>query len=194
MTLTQGAAGPATPIRPADPAALMAQARDGDQGAWNGLVDQYARLVWSITRDFRLSDSDACDVAQTTWLRLLEHIDRIDPQRTGAWLSTTARRECLRVIALRKRVLLTYEDNTLADVASTGPEVDESLLTDERAQAVRRALRSLPVRWQQLLRLAMADPPMPYAEIATTLNMPIGSIGPLRARSLAKLKKLLDKP
>lgn len=171
---------------------LVERARQGDHDAWRSLVDQYTRLVWAITRDFRISDSDASDVTQTTWLRLLEHIDRIDPNRIAAWLGTTARRECLRVLAMRKRMVLTYDRDALDDVTATGPAVDESLLADENVQDVRRALQTLPERWQELLRLSMSDPPVPYAEISARLDMPIGSIGPMRARCLAKLRKALD--
>ena len=76
-----------------------------------GLVDQYGRLIWSITRDFKLVESDAADVVQTTWMRLIEHIDRIEhADRVGSWLAATARNECLRSLAARKRLVLAHED------------------------------------------------------------------------------------
>ena len=85
----------------------MRRAAEGDRQAWERLVDQYERLIWSITVEFKLVESDAADVAQTTWLRLLEHIDRIQyPDRVGSWLAATARQECLRSLAARKRVVL----------------------------------------------------------------------------------------
>jgi RNA polymerase sigma factor (sigma-70 family) len=171
---------------------LVVLAAAGNQLAWEQLVDRYARLVWTVTRSFRLSDSDASDVSQTAWLRLLEHIDRIDPVRVAAWLVVTTRRECLRVLALRKRVVLTYEDDTFEDLAGSQPDVDEELLAGERAEDVRRALQSLPDRSQQLIELLMADPPLPYAVISETLGVPIGSIGPMRGRCLDKLRNLLD--
>ena len=88
-----------------DVARLVRRAAEGDLGAWERLVDQYARLIWSITGEFKLVESDAADVAQTTWLRLLEHIDRIEyPARVGSWLAATARHECLRSLAARKKV------------------------------------------------------------------------------------------
>ena len=94
-----------------DVAALMRRAANGDHWAWERLVDQYARLIWSITVEFKLVESDAADVAQTTWLRLLEHIDRIEyPDRVGSWLAATARNECLRCLAARKRVVLGHDD------------------------------------------------------------------------------------
>ena len=118
----------------------MIQAASGDQGAWSRLVDHYARLVWAVTRSFRLSDSDAADVSQMVWLRLLEHIHRVDPERVGAWLVVTTRRECLRVLAFRKRVLLTYESSAFEGEPGDQPELDADLLADERAIDVRRAL------------------------------------------------------
>ena len=48
-----------------DIAGLVRGAAEGDRQAWERLVDQYARLIWSITADFKLIESDAADVAQT---------------------------------------------------------------------------------------------------------------------------------
>lgn len=183
---------PVTPAVADTSADLVVGASHGDRAAWERLVDRYARLIWAITRDFRLSDNDASDVAQTTWLRLLEHIDRIDPFRVAAWLATTARHECLRVVALRKRTLLSYDDDAFERAWGAEPDVDEGMLADERAHDVRRAVQALPPRWQQLLQLSMADPPVPYAEISAVLGMPVGSIGPVRGRCLAKLRTLLE--
>ena len=73
-----------------------------------------------------------------------------------------------------------------------GPEVDERILADERAQVVREALSRLPRRWQRLLEMLMADPPAPYADISDQLGLPIGSIGPTRGRCLAQLRVLLQ--
>ena len=165
----------------------------GDRRAWERLVEQYARLIWSITADFKLADSDAADVAQTTWLRLLEHIDRIEyPDRVGSWLAATARNECLRNLAARKRVVLARDDEVLTDVVASGPGVDERILADERDQVVRDALSRLPKRWQLLLEMLMADPPTSYADISDELGLPVGSIGPTRGRCLAQLRVLLQ--
>ena len=174
-------------------AQLVRRAADGDIQAWERLVDQFARLIWSITGEFRLAESDAADVAQTTWLRLLEHIDRIEyPDRVGSWLAATARNECLRSLAARKRVVLSQDQAELSDAVAHEPEIDERLLAAERAQVVRDALSSLPRRWQRLLEMLMADPPASYADISDELELPIGSIGPTRGRCLARLRVLLQ--
>lgn len=176
-----------------DIAALVRSAADGDRWSWEQLVRRYGRTIWAVTRDFRLAESDAADVVQATWLRLFEHIDRLEyPARVGAWLAVTARRECLRHVAARKKVVLVQDDGDLHGVPADGPEVDERLLADERARAVREALSDLPSQWQQMLQLLMADPPASYAEISDQLGLPIGSIGPTRGRCLARLRTLLQ--
>jgi RNA polymerase sigma factor (sigma-70 family) len=176
-----------------DVAWLVRRATEGDPWAWERLVDQYARLVWAITRDFKLGESDAADVTQVTWLRLLENIRKIEnPDRVGSWLAATARNECLRCLAARKKVVLA-EDGIVLETGSSlsQPEIDERLLCAEQAQTVREALSQLPWRWQRMLELLMTDPPASYAEISDQLGLPIGSIGPTRSRSLARLRELL---
>jgi RNA polymerase sigma factor (sigma-70 family) len=176
-----------------DVARLVRRAAAGDKRAWERLVDQYARLIWSITREFKLVESDAADVVQTTWMRLIEHIDRLQhPERVGSWLAATARNECLRCLAARKRIVLAHEDATLDGAAEHEPEIDEALLAEERAVIVREAMAHLPSRWRKLMEMLMADPPMPYATISNELGLPIGSIGPTRARCLARLRILLE--
>lgn len=177
-----------------DPAEMIRRAAQGDSLAWERLVAQYSRLIWAMTRDFRLCESDAADVVQATWLRLLEHIDRIEyPDRIGSWLATTARHECLRHVAAGKRVMPVQDDHAaLCETAANQPAVDERLLAHERAMEVREALTMLPPRWQQLVELLMADPPASYTEISDQLGIAIGSIGPTRGRCIERLRVLLQ--
>ena len=175
-----------------DMASLVHRAAGGDMQAWNQIVDQYSRLIWSITREFKLGESDAADVVQTTWMRLLEHIGRLQyPERVGSWLTVTARNECLRHLASHKRLVLVREDVAFDVPAEHEPGVDAALLAKESAETVREAMAHLPRRWQRLMTLLMEDPPVSYAEISDELGLPIGSIGPTRARCLAKLRVLL---
>lgn len=171
---------------------LVDAASGGDRQAWEELVESYGGLVWAITHNHRLSAGDAADVSQTTWLRLVENIDRIhDRSRVGAWLATTARRECLRVIGQTRRVVvLPSEDLDGALPQQAG--VDSAVLADERDQEVRRAMQQLPPNCQLLLHLLMLDPPPSYEQVSEALGIPIGSIGPTRGRCLAKLHEILE--
>ena len=195
--LDESAAVPAARVSPdiadLDVVRLVRSAANGDPQAWESLVHKYGRLIWSITRDFKLVDGDAADVFQTTWMRLIEHIDRIEhPDRVGSWLAATARNECLRSLAVRKRLVLSHEDEPFDGPATQEPEVDEALLAAERAEVVREAMTHLPRRWQRLMEMLMADPPASYAEISDELGLPVGSIGPTRGRCLARLRVLLE--
>ncbi len=172
-----------------DPSGLVRAAAGGDQAAWDALVARYVGLVWATARSYRLEDADASDVVQTTWLRLVEHLDRLrDPAAVGSWLATTARNEALRVIRVRSRELATDELDEPSDEAP----LDRGLLDTERDGAVRVAFSLLRERCQALLRLLSMDEAPSYEEIGAALDMPIGAIGPTRARCLEQLRKHLE--
>lgn len=171
---------------------LLRAAADGDADAWNTLTERYSKLVWSVARSFRLDTADAADVTQTTWLRLVENLDRIkDPERVGAWLATTARRESLRALRLAGREHVTGDQATFDRPDRDQPAVDTGLLSAERDAALWQAFGQLGDRCQVLLRLLAADPPVPYREVSELLDMPLGAIGPTRARCLERLRKVL---
>ena len=169
-----------------DAAKLVQRASEGDQAAWNALVDQFNGLLWSVVRAHRLSPSDGAEVIQTTWLRLVENLDRIrEPERVGAWLATTTRHECLRFIRLNAREVATSEVE--AAELSTDASMD-GLLSAERDIALWKAFASLGERCQTLLRILMAEVPPSYVEVSAALGMPIGAIGPTRQRCLERLR------
>jgi len=184
-------------VDPDDTGQLVLGAAGGDEVAWRGLVDRFSGLVWAVARAHRLGDSDAADVYQTTWLRLAEHIRRIDhPDRVGAWLATAARRECLQSLRAAGRVLPTDDMDRLDLTPLTGNPTEETVLAAEqeredadRAALVWRALDRLSARCRELLRVLMASPPPSYAEVAAALGLPLGSIGPTRARCLQRLRE-----
>lgn len=167
-------------------ALLVRAAARGCQKSWNELVDRYAGRVWAIARAHRLSAADAADVSQTTWLRLVENLQRLTaPERVGAWLAVTAQRECLRVI---RRCARERPDDILADGPAPDAAADRRLVIGERDAALWHAFSRLPARDQALLRLLVEDPAPSYEEIAAVLDMPIGSIGPTRMRALERLR------
>jgi RNA polymerase sigma factor (sigma-70 family) len=168
---------------------LVRAARGGDGEAWNAIVARYSGLVWGVARAHRLGDADAADVFQTTWLRLVEHLDGIhNPAGLGSWLATTARHECLRILRVGQRHVLT-DAFDLPD--ELGSSLDATLLSRERDAALWRAFAGLSARCQQMLRLHVADPAPSYEEIGAALDMPIGSIGPTRGRCLERLRELV---
>jgi RNA polymerase sigma factor (sigma-70 family) len=171
-----------------DVARLVGRAVDGDQAGWNALIDEFGGVVWATARAHRLSGADAADVFQTTWMRLVENLHGIrDPACLGGWLATTARHESLRVI--RRAVRLIPRSDDLPDLPSDAPHPDERLITEQNGIAVQTALERLGPRDRALLRMLAAEPAPSYAEISAALGIAIGSIGPMRARALTRLRR-----
>ncbi len=167
--------------------ALVTAAQQGDETAWNALVEQFAGLVWHVVRGFRLSNASAEDIYQTTWLRLTEHLDRIrQPESLGGWLARTARNECLRAVKLSGREDLRGDLDV--DLIDRSVQISHGIEQQASNDILWKAFGALSESCQQLLRLLIADPPLPYERISELLDISIGSIGPTRARCLAKLR------
>jgi RNA polymerase sigma factor (sigma-70 family) len=171
---------------------LLESAAVGDEAAWRELVTRFHRLVWATARGCGVTEADAGDVAQTTWLRLAEQLGRItDPEALPGWLVTTTRREAVRVAKQSRRPLPT----ALLGSLDLDAEHDalERLITVERRQELRSAFRRLGERCRVLLAMLSADAPLTYEDISRSLSMPVGSIGPTRRRCLTKLAQLLER-
>ncbi|MGI9023607.1 MAG: RNA polymerase sigma factor, partial [Acidimicrobiales bacterium] len=126
----------------------------------------------------------------TVWLRLVDNLDRLrDPERVGAWLASTTRHESIRVSRLRRRTVPIAEMETLDNPGpAVGGDPSAALVRSGTDEALRQVVATMPDRSQALLRMLMADPPVPYGEIAAGLGIPVGSIGPTRQRCLRTLR------
>jgi RNA polymerase sigma factor (sigma-70 family) len=170
--------------------ALVTRAASSDQDAWNEIIERYAPLVWSICTRYRLKNQDIEDVGQTVWLLLVEQLGKLrEPAALPGWLATTTSRECQRALTAARKAedAGTKLDDAL--LVMDGAVIEQEILTAERNAALRVALRELTPRCQQLLSMLISDPPRSYAEISTTMRIPIGSIGPRRARCLECLRR-----
>ncbi|TYL55042.1 sigma-70 family RNA polymerase sigma factor [Nocardioides sp. BGMRC 2183] len=170
---------------------LVSAARKGDQHAWDTLVDRFLPLVGAVVRGHRLGAADGDDVSQTVWLRLVEHLDDLrEPAALPGWIRTTTRHECLRVLAARGRMRPTDPQDEAGGLDAVEEDVAETaLLAAERHAVLLAALAELPEARRDLLLLLLEDPPVAYEEISRRLGIPIGSIGPTRARALDQLRR-----
>jgi len=165
------------------------EAPEPDRAAWDDLVARYGGRMWAVARAHGLSEADAADAVQGAWLRLVESLDRIrDPDRIGAWLITTTRHEAAR---LRRRP---------QSEPVPGPDLPAIAVPDPAAAVVDadygrhlwRRLDELGEPCRSLLRMFVLHPQARYAQIAMWLNLPVGSIGPTRARCMARLRALAE--
>ena len=180
--------------------ALVEAATKSNQEAWEQLIGRYQPLIDAIGRRHRLAPSDAQDVSQYVWMQLLGHIDKLrEPRALPGWIAATTKHRCYGILRSHKRSVsvdpLVISRSELVDTAArrTNSEshfaVDDELLRAEQRSAVRQRLAELTETQQRLLLLLVADPPVPYCEISRRMKLPIGSIGPTRARLLRKLQE-----
>jgi RNA polymerase sigma factor (sigma-70 family) len=167
-------------------ATLVCAARAGDHGAWSALVHRFDRRLRAVARSYRLAPSDVDDAVQATWLSLLEDIQRVrKPAAVAGWLETTTRRNAMRHHHGRSREELS-DDPRLGDQPhSSGPDAD--VLAAEGRAALAHAMAALPRRHRQLMTVLLERPALSYRQVGELLSMPVGSIGPIRARSLVRL-------
>ena len=159
----------------------------GEADAWRWLVPRFERLLRDIGRQYRLAPADLEDAMQTTWLQLFRRLSTIrEPAALPGWLATTMRRECLR--AMQRPVAEVLVDEPIA-AGESRPTRCRELLEAERRDALRRALATLPERHRQLMLLLVEPRGSATPRSDARLGMPIGSIGPTRARSLARLER-----
>jgi RNA polymerase sigma factor (sigma-70 family) len=171
-------------------AACLERAQAGDRSALDEVVRELDPLLWRVARSQGLGVEEAADVVQTAWLALVRRLREIrSPQALTAWLVTAVRREAWHERGRSRRTV--PDEDALVALPDPAPGGAERLLTDERDRALWTAVRRLPRRCQELLRIvAHLDRP-DYDAVSAALGMPRGSIGPTRGRCLAKLRALL---
>jgi len=169
-------------------AAAFTAWRAGDPDALEELVRLLSPTVWQVVRATGLDRASAEDVVQNSWLALVDHAAAIsNPMAVAGWLCTTARRDAWRASARIKRELAT-DDEVLGSALPSVEGPEDGLVLAEDKAVLRRALSRINERCQALLRMLAAGPRPEYAEVSAALDMPVGSIGPTRARCLEKLR------
>ena len=173
-------------------ARLVARCIDGEAKAWDALVRRHERLVYSIGRSYRLGDEDMSDVFQDVFTALLKGLPRLRDGRTLVrWLSSTTER-ITRTTALKRRreaAREDHEDETFAGLADQGEAVGADLEKVERQHQVRMALGAVSDRCKRLIEALYYEDPTPsYTELSQRLGVPVGSLGPTRARCMERLK------
>ena len=170
---------------------LILACKQGRAGAWDRLVAKYERLVFSIPRSYGLSREDAADVSQTTFIALIRGLDSLtEESNVKAWLATVARRHTWRLMERGRR-----EDTGRKDDLADSPWLLGDEKPSERWETIDwldAGLSQVGEPCRRLLKALYLDASEPsYAEISGRLNMPVGSIGPTRARCLRRLRAVL---
>lgn len=176
---------------------VLEACRNGDAAAWQQLVDHYERLVYSIPLRMGLGRDDASEIFQLTFTALLDSLDAIrDADRLGGWLATVARRHSWRMIRRAKAILPITDENdeVLLEAEVALREGRDPLSSAELSMWLDQGLSQLAERCRELLlALYFRVDEASYADIATSLHIPVGSVGPTRARCLERLREIMSK-
>ena len=177
---------------------LIGRCLKGDQEAWSALIDKYKNLIYSIPMKLGMHQ-DAGDIFQSVCVDLLSELPRLREHRAlPKWLMQTCYHKCLHYQRAADRLVeLAPEgtDSNAAPPASSTDDLPEHLLVQlEQEQILRDAISELPEKCERMVRLLFFEfPPRPYENIAQELGMATGSIGAIRGRCLAYLRKHLEK-
>ena len=177
---------------------LIGRCLKGDQEAWSALIDKYKNLIYSIPIKLGMHQ-DAGDIFQSVCVDLLSELPRLREHRAlPKWLMQTCYHKCLHYQRAADRLVeLAPEgaDSNAAPPASSADDLPEQMLVQlEQEQILRDAISELPEKCERMVRLLFFEfPPRPYENIAEELGMATGSIGAIRGRCLAYLRKHLEK-
>jgi RNA polymerase sigma factor (sigma-70 family) len=185
MSLTTCTDAPAT----TDQSVLIALSC-GDAAAWEETVRRYEGLLRSSARSVLRSDADVDEAVQRTWVLLFRHADRIhDAACLPGWLATTARREALAVLRAQQRSVPTEDVGDR--ISPVEADLAAELMRQELSRALDRAVETLPATQRRLVR-AMLREEQSYDALSRELDIPRGSLGPLRGRAVRALRAQLE--
>lgn len=165
--------------------------RAGDATAVDELVTTMTPVLWHVVRAYGHDRQSAEDVISATWLGFVRlHGTIEEPKAVASWLITSARRGAAAHARTARRAV-PVQDETLASVLPDDVSAEERAVLDDEASRLWGAVATLDERCRRLLRVvAFMDRP-DYQGLSQELGMPVGSIGPTRARCLAKVRTAL---
>ena len=160
--------------------------------AWKEIIRRYGNIVFATVRSFKLQDADTLDAVQMTWLRLAENAPQVQyPQRLAGWLTTTARRESLHILRQQAKHPTIPIDTIVDNLTAPTVDPEQHIIRRETQRMLRDLIAELPPRRRTLLQALFTENPSHYTQIAHTLQIPLGGIGPTRARALRQLRRKL---
>ena len=172
---------------------LVQDCLNGDEKAWNRLIDKYKRLIYSVPVKYGLSPDDAADVFQNVCVELFTNLSKLRKiESIRSWLITVATHKCFHHKKQQRSQdveLDAMEQEVAEEIAPAAPQVLQEI---QEEQQVRDAIERLSPRCAELVRMLFFEqPPLPYTEVAQKLGLATGSIGFIRGRCLGRLQKIL---
>jgi RNA polymerase sigma factor (sigma-70 family) len=172
---------------------LVADCLAGDEQSWSLLIEKYKALIYSIPIKYGLPAHEAADVFQATCVELLARLPELrEPRALPKWLMQVAHHQCFRWKQQQGR--LVSRDSEELPVVGTPAIADVLVQQTEEEQMLREAMALLSPQCRRLVEMLFFEsPPRPYAVAAAELGVALGSIGFIRQKCIARLRRQLDK-
>jgi len=167
----------------------------GDAEAWAALIDKYKNLIYSIPIKFGMYQ-DAGDIFQAVCVDLMSELPRLREHKAlPKWLMQTCYHRCLQHRRVVGRLVELEPEHAEKAVDSNHDPLPEQMLVQlEQEQLLRDVIAEMPERCERMIQMLFFETPTrPYDEVAKELGLATGSIGFIRGRCLAQLKKQLEK-
>jgi len=126
-------------------------------------------------------------------MELLTHLrDLRDPRALPKWLIQVAHHKCYHWKRQQQRLISRDGEEQLPE-PETPPVAEKLIRQTEEEQMLREAIAGLAPRCRKLVAMLFFESPSrPYSEIASELNLAVGSIGLTRHKCIESLRKRLD--
>ncbi|HZO95479.1 MAG TPA: sigma-70 family RNA polymerase sigma factor [Candidatus Baltobacteraceae bacterium] len=174
-------------VAPVDDQALISAAAAGDGAAFGELVTRYERAVYHLAVRTLRDATEAEDAAQEAFIKAYRALGSFRPgAKFSTWIFTICYRCCCDRIAKRKRL----SRDELPDRAdpSAGPELLAE--RNDEARRLRTAIDALPEKYRAVVTLYHLQGKQ-YDEIASVLNLPLGTVKTHLFRAKEQLRKAL---
>jgi RNA polymerase sigma factor (sigma-70 family) len=170
-------------------AAQASYSKDGGSGDldFQSLVDLHYVALYRFAMSLTRTESDACDLVQQTFLTWATKGHQLqDSAKAKAWLFTTLHRCFLE----SRRRATRFPHLEISEAEAELPKVEPELVNRLDAQHVLALLGQVDPQFQAAVALFYLED-YPYNEIASILEVPLGTVKSRIARGLAQLRELV---
>ncbi len=173
---------------------LVEECLQGNEMAWNALVDRYKNLIYSIPMRYGAPPQDAADIFQAVCLDLFNELSRLrDANALQGWIIRVTTHKCYHWKRKENSQPQQQLDSSIESISEDAPVPAELVALLEREQMLHEAMDALPPRCREMIELLFfQNPPLPYDEVARRMSLARGSIGFIRGRCLKRLKRALQ--
>jgi RNA polymerase sigma-70 factor (ECF subfamily) len=182
---------------------VVALAQRGREDAFRELVRRYERPVFSLIFRMVRDSATAEDLAQDTFIKVLNHIDKYRPEfKLSSWLFKIANN--VAIDHLRRRQIATISmsgsphagtaseiEATSFDVASSDESALDEMESKELGSAIEKAIARLRPEYRSCILLRHVED-RSYEEIAATLDLPLGTVKTYIHRARQQLRESLE--